>query len=178
MVSSQLSEPRHDKPNKMSVRPAKTQISLGIRPVWSESSLCAQWWAKAPSFLHADRTAKTLIRLGGCPGWSESSLGEQPHCCFVTSQLICHSLFRIIHIDDHIWKLRYLIAETENNVGNYKNADTNKDDNNNNDNNSLTLTESKIEIVNNSLPNALHVDVFKLHCPSSSMTGAIFPQSY
>ena len=26
-------EPRHDKTNKMSVRRAKTQISLGIRPV-------------------------------------------------------------------------------------------------------------------------------------------------
>ena len=26
-------EPRHDKTNKMIVRPAKTQISLGIRPV-------------------------------------------------------------------------------------------------------------------------------------------------
>ena len=31
-----------------------TQISLGIRPVWSESSLCAQRVAKDPSFLHAD----------------------------------------------------------------------------------------------------------------------------
>ena len=53
----------------MTVRPAKTQISinLGIRPVWSESSLCAQWIAKTQ--------AKTLIRLDGCPGWSESSLG-------------------------------------------------------------------------------------------------------
>ena len=38
----------------MSVRPVKTQISLGIRPVWSESSLCSQWVAKDPSFLHAD----------------------------------------------------------------------------------------------------------------------------
>ena len=47
-------EPRHDKTNKMSVRLAKTQISLGIRPVWSESSLCAQWVAKDPSFLHTD----------------------------------------------------------------------------------------------------------------------------
>ena len=47
-------EPRHDKTNKMSVRPAKTQISLGIRPVWSESSLCAQWVAMDPRFLHAD----------------------------------------------------------------------------------------------------------------------------
>ena len=28
-------EPRHDKTNKMSVRPAKTQIRLGIRPVWT-----------------------------------------------------------------------------------------------------------------------------------------------
>ena len=37
----------------MSVRRAKTQISLGIRPVWSETSLCAQWVAKDPSFLHA-----------------------------------------------------------------------------------------------------------------------------
>ena len=34
-------EPRHDKTNKASVRPAKTQISLGNRPVWSESSLSA-----------------------------------------------------------------------------------------------------------------------------------------
>ena len=28
-----VNEPRHDKTNKVSVRPAKTQISLGIRPV-------------------------------------------------------------------------------------------------------------------------------------------------
>ena len=42
------------KPTKMSVRPAKTQISLGIHPVWSESSLCAQCVAKDPTLLHAD----------------------------------------------------------------------------------------------------------------------------
>ena len=29
-------EPPHDKTNKMAVRPAKTQISLGIHPVWSK----------------------------------------------------------------------------------------------------------------------------------------------
>ena len=40
-------EPRHDKTNKMTVHPAKTQISLGIRPVWSESSLSA--WRKLGS---------------------------------------------------------------------------------------------------------------------------------
>ena len=36
-----LNEPRHDKSDKMTVQPAKAQISLGIRPVWSESSLSA-----------------------------------------------------------------------------------------------------------------------------------------
>ena len=36
------------------MRPAETQISLGIHPVWSESSLCTQWVAKELSFLHAD----------------------------------------------------------------------------------------------------------------------------
>ena len=41
---------QHDKTNKVTVRPA----NLGIRPVWSESSLCAQWIAKDPSFLPAD----------------------------------------------------------------------------------------------------------------------------
>ena len=35
-------EPRHDKTNKVSVHPVKTQISLGICPVWSGSSLSAR----------------------------------------------------------------------------------------------------------------------------------------
>ena len=52
--TTETHEPRHDKSHNMSVRPAKTQISLDIRPVWSESSLCAQLEAKEPSFLHAD----------------------------------------------------------------------------------------------------------------------------
>ena len=34
-------EPPRDKTNKVTVRPAKTKISLSIRPVQSESSLCA-----------------------------------------------------------------------------------------------------------------------------------------
>ena len=36
------------------MRPVKTQISLGIHPVWSESSLCTQWVGTDTSFLHAD----------------------------------------------------------------------------------------------------------------------------
>ena len=36
-------------PTKWPVRPAKTQISLGYRLVWSESSLCSQCVAKDPN---------------------------------------------------------------------------------------------------------------------------------
>ena len=72
------------KPTKWSVRPAKTQISLGIRPVWSDwasaqsdqSQRCPPE-AKLGPKLPTERTAKTLIRLGGCPGWSESWLGTK-----------------------------------------------------------------------------------------------------
>ena len=57
------------KPTKWHVRPAKTQISLGIRPVWSESSLYTQWVAKDPSFLHmdsedSDQTGRMPVSLG------------------------------------------------------------------------------------------------------------------
>ena len=38
----ELIESPHDKTNSVAVRPAKTYISLGIRPVWSESSLSDQ----------------------------------------------------------------------------------------------------------------------------------------
>ena len=41
-----VNEPRYDKNNKMSVRPAKTQSD--------QSSLCSQWVAKDPRFLQAD----------------------------------------------------------------------------------------------------------------------------
>ena len=72
-------EPGHDKTNKMNVCPAKTQISLGIRPVWS---VCAVRSGELRAQAFFIRTAKTLIRLGGCPGWSESSLGAQSVCWF------------------------------------------------------------------------------------------------
>ena len=47
-------EPPRDKINKMICAPTKTQISLGICLVWSESSPCALRIAKGPMFLHAD----------------------------------------------------------------------------------------------------------------------------
>ena len=91
-------EPRLDKTNKVTVRPAKSQNSLGIRPVWSVSSLCIQWVAKDPNFIHAD--SEDSDQTGGCPGWSESSLGAQPFCwfCHVATELfitlLLNKLFR------------------------------------------------------------------------------------
>ena len=46
-------EPPHDKTNKMTLRPVKTQINLASTQS-DQSSLCAQWVAKDPTFLHAD----------------------------------------------------------------------------------------------------------------------------
>ena len=54
------------KPTKWSVIPAKTQISMGIRSDWSESSLSV--WRKLGSL---------ATHWCGCPGWSESLLGAQ-----------------------------------------------------------------------------------------------------
>ena len=54
------------KPTKWSVYPAKTQISLGICPVWSVSSLCAQWAAEDPLFLYAD--SEDYDQTGRMPG--------------------------------------------------------------------------------------------------------------
>ena len=52
-----------------------------IRPVWSESSLCAQWVAKDPSFLRADSEDSDQTGRMYCksirPVWSESSLCAQ-----------------------------------------------------------------------------------------------------
>ena len=78
----------HDKTNKMSVRPAKTLISMGIRPVWSESQSLSAW--RKP-WVPTERTAKTLIRLGGCPGWSESSLGA--HSFLLVLSFVAHMVY-------------------------------------------------------------------------------------
>ena len=85
--ANDIYEPVHDKTNKMIyVRPPKTQISLDISPVRSESSLSV-WRTMGPR-LPIERTAKTLIRLGGCPGWSESSQGVYDVTLVQTLRLI------------------------------------------------------------------------------------------
>ena len=55
------------KPTKWSVRPAKTRISLGIRPVWTVFAMrsVGSWGPNCSSC-----GQRRLIRLGGCSGWS------------------------------------------------------------------------------------------------------------
>ena len=73
-------EPRHDKTNNVVVRPAKTQISLGIRPVWSESSLFA--WRHLGSLATYRAHSEDSDQTGRIPRLTESSLGEHSFRCF------------------------------------------------------------------------------------------------
>ena len=65
------------KPTKLHVRPAKTQISLGIRPAWSESSLSA--WRKLGSlaihWVHSEDSDQT---------------GRMPRLIWVFAGRTCH----------------------------------------------------------------------------------------
>ena len=92
------------KPTKLHVRPAKTHISLGIRPVWSESLLCAQWVAKDPSFLHAD--SEDSDQTGRMPRLIWVFAGRTCHFVgFVTRRLI--SVFwlqKFKHVLLRFWK--------------------------------------------------------------------------
>ena len=59
-TKSEAYEPRHDKINKVTVRPANTQISLGICPVWSES-FCpwGKLWSLATHWVHCEDSDQT-----------------------------------------------------------------------------------------------------------------------
>ena len=65
------------KPTKWHVRPAKTQISLGIRPVWSECSLSAwrKLWSLATPWEYGEDSDQT---------------GRMPRLIWVFAGRICH----------------------------------------------------------------------------------------
>ena len=76
----------------------RRQISLGICPVWSESSLYAQWVAKDPSFRHAD--SDDSDQIGRCQGWSESSLRTHAICwfCHEATYLLKNMITRPVYL--------------------------------------------------------------------------------
>ena len=61
VVFLRIQKLRHDKTNKVTVRPAKTRISLGICPVWSESLLSAwrKLWSLATHWVHSEDSDQT-----------------------------------------------------------------------------------------------------------------------
>ena len=82
-------EPRHDKTNTRTVRPSKNQISLGIRPVWSESSLstwrnfgclAAHWAPIEDRYVFAGRILSLLLLSWG--GSCFTVLFSHPSSCF------------------------------------------------------------------------------------------------
>ena len=90
------------KPTKWHVHPAKTQISLGIHPVWSESLLCTQWVAKDSSFLHAD--SEDWSDWADASSWSESSLGAHAILLVLSwggKIIICDSSYFTLFIPRH-----------------------------------------------------------------------------
>ena len=97
-------EPPHDRTNKMTLRQAKTQISLGIRPVWSEFSLSA-WrklsslathWAHSEDWSDPADAQADLRAFAGCTvillvlSWGGSVICVWHHQGF---QDICHTVF-------------------------------------------------------------------------------------
>ena len=83
------------KPTKWSVRPAKTHISLGICPVWSDSSLStwrrigtlATHWVYSQDFDQSGQMPRLILSLR----WAHMSF-----CLFCHAELICH-LIRAYH---------------------------------------------------------------------------------
>ena len=76
------------KPTKWHVRPAKTQISLGIRPVWSESSLSA--WRKLGSLATHWAHSEGSDQIGRMPRLSWVFAGCTCRFVdFVVRRLIC-----------------------------------------------------------------------------------------
>ena len=81
----------------ISVRPAKTRIRLGGCPVWSESSLCAQWVAKDLLFLHGD--SEDSDQTGRMPRLIGVFAGRTCHIVgFVVTRLTLQTVFILLII--------------------------------------------------------------------------------
>ena len=75
------------KPTKSSVRPVKTKISLGIRPIWSESSLST--WRKLGSLATHCVHSEDAEQTGQMPRliWVFARCSHFCHTCFSMGDL-------------------------------------------------------------------------------------------
>ena len=85
-LDENLFEPPHDETNKVAVRPANTQISLGIRPVWSETSLST--WRKLGSLATHSVHSNNSDQTGRMPRLIWVFTGHSQFVGFVMRRLI------------------------------------------------------------------------------------------
>ena len=78
----------------MTMRPAKTQISLGIRPVWSESSQCAQLVAEDQMFLHAD--SEDSDQTGS--DWADAQVDLSIRWAHMPLRWFCHEAAQMLFL--------------------------------------------------------------------------------
>ena len=86
------------KPTKLPVCPAKTQISLDIRPDCSESSLCSQWVARVPILLHADTEHSDWVDAETDPrlSWAHRSFCWFCHEAAQSEIILCKILHQFL----------------------------------------------------------------------------------
>ena len=85
----------------------RRQISLGIRPVWSASSMCAQWVAKDPRFLHAD--SEDSDKTGRMPRLIWVFAG----CTVTLLVLSCHGSLIFLWLDSHILSVVGMVGSSK-----------------------------------------------------------------
>ena len=111
VCSWKANEPPHDKTNKMSVSPAKTQISLGIHPVWSifagRTSFC--WFCLLQSVLYPinssePRHDKTNILLvlsrGGSNKYKPFIIGELTNINPLMVEIVSPRVFLVVRTEE------------------------------------------------------------------------------
>ena len=89
------------------MRPTKTQISLRIRAVWSESSLPA--WRNFASSLSKMHPWKILVTLYDCASWSESSLGAHVRRYLFWHRGLIHHPETNNYLLEHSWILPNMV---------------------------------------------------------------------
>ena len=87
------------KPNKVTLRPVKTQISLGIHPVWSESLLSA--WRKLGSLA----THSAHSEDSDQPGHPPRLIWVFAECTLTLLVLSCHGLNKFLYSYDNFIKI-------------------------------------------------------------------------
>ena len=94
------------------LRSAKTQISLSIRPVWSESSLCAQWVAKGPKLSSCGQRG---LRSDWADAQADLSLrwAHMPFCWFCHETAQCYFPYFLNRLQ--LKKLDQFVLETKQN---------------------------------------------------------------